>query len=78
MLSAACGMLLVLLLASRSMAQDLKQYSYLCLEANQNLCLGISVGDGLPYYDPHNLLYLQAKNRSHNEEQLLDFKKLRW
>lgn len=57
---------------------DAKRYSYVCLESNQDLCLGISPGDADPVYDAANLNYLQVKSRSRNEEQALDYRKMRW
>jgi hypothetical protein len=57
---------------------DPKQYSYVCLETDQDLCLGTSPGDNEPFFNPNNLFFLQVKSRSRNEEQALDYKKLRW
>ncbi len=57
---------------------DIKQYSYICLGANQKLCLGISPGNGEPYYDPNYLFEIQVKNRVNNEYSGDDYKKTRW
>ena len=55
-----------------------KIYSYICLSAEQNLCLGISI-DGPPVYDPNVTPYrLQVKPRVRNEQQGLDWMKTRW
>jgi hypothetical protein len=59
---------------------DTKRYTYLCLEAQQDLCVGISPGDrpqdiptvdGTPYY-------VQLKRRLNNEYKQADYKKTRW
>ena len=57
---------------------DLKKYSYVCLQSDQNLCMGISPGEGDPFYDPDDIFYLQVKNREKNENASLDYKKMRW
>ena len=57
---------------------DTARYSYLCLQSNQDLCLGISPGDGDPVYDPNNVYFVQLKKRLKNEQQGLDYKKTRW
>ena len=58
---------------------DVQRYCYICLSTNQDLCLGISPGDGLPFYNP-NLppYYLQIKQRERNQLAGLDYKKTRW
>jgi len=57
---------------------DKALYSYMCLEANQSLCIGISPGAGEPYYDPTSIFYIQLKSRERNELAGLDYKKNRW
>jgi hypothetical protein len=66
------------IIISVTLAQDTKKYSYICLEAQQELCLGISPGDGEPSFDPNNVFWLQVKSRTKNEYQLTDYKKTRW
>ncbi|KAH9250103.1 hypothetical protein BASA81_000958 [Batrachochytrium salamandrivorans] len=61
-----------------TVSMETKQYSYICLQANQNLCLGISPGDGLPFYDPNSIFKLQIKQRLRNEDAGTDYKKTRW
>jgi hypothetical protein len=62
-----------------SLDKDVKRYSYICLQSNQNLCLGISPGDGLPSYNESAPPFLmQLKQRLRNEAQALDYKKTRW
>lgn len=63
---------------SPTLSMETKQYSYICLEANQNLCLGISPGEGLPFYDPASVFKLQIKQRLRNEDAGTDYKKTRW
>jgi hypothetical protein len=73
-----CVLVLVLLactLPSLLVATQLKRYSYLCLKARPNLCLGVSTGaQGMPYAG----MALQLKPRINNANQGLDYKKMRW
>lgn len=58
---------------------DVKRYSYLCLEAAQDMCIGISPGEAEPRYDPAaEPYYAQVKSRKRNEFQATDYKKTRW
>lgn len=58
-------------------ADDLKLYSYFCLEKQQKLCIGIST-DGDPSYNADLPYLLQVKRREANEEKGLDYQKMRW
>ena len=49
---------------------------YICLQSDQNLCLGISPGDLEPTVD--SVFKLQLKRRVENEEAGTDYKKTRW
>src|SRR4051794_8168346 len=72
------GFLSALLVLSVVSGADIKQYSYLCIEVYQDVCLGISPGNNDPTYDPANLFQLQIKSRTRNEFTSTDYKKTRW
>ena len=57
---------------------DTHRYSYICTNYNQLLCLGISPGPGLPYYNPASIYWLQIKQRARIQNAGEDFKKTRW
>ena len=42
---------------------ETKRYSYICLESNQDICMGISPGDSDPVFHPDNIFWLQVKSR---------------
>lgn len=48
-------------------AQDVMAYSYICLESQQDLCIGISPGSVEPTWDPADVYYVQVKSRQRNE-----------
>lgn len=52
-------------------------YSYICLNSDQNLCLGISPGGNTPPKEDGDYL-LQIKNRQRVESKGDDWKKTRW
>ncbi|KAH9261440.1 hypothetical protein BASA81_000084 [Batrachochytrium salamandrivorans] len=56
---------------------DLKLYSYFCLEKQQKLCLGIST-DGDPSYNSLTPYQMQVKRREANEAKGTDYQKMRW
>ena len=55
-----------------------KRYTYICMEANDDLCFGISPGDTDPVYVPGDPYRLQVKSRGNNESKDLDYRKTRW
>ena len=57
---------------------DVKQFSYVCLEANQEVCLGISPGNSEPSWKPNDIFDVQVKSRRNNEFKGDDYKKTRW
>jgi hypothetical protein len=59
--------------------EDTKRNSYVCLEENDDLCIGISPGWNVdPVFNPNEIDYLQVKPRSKNEIGSRDFQKMRW
>lgn len=57
--------------------EDLKLYSYFCLEKQQKLCLGIST-EGDPAYNSLTPYQMQVKRREANEAKGTDYQKMRW
>lgn len=55
-----------------------KNFSYVCLESFDHLCLGISTGAELPEFKPGKVYWAQVKSRQRNEFLQSDFKKTRW
>lgn len=67
--------LLFLLLLHLTNGSNIANYTYICIDADQNLCLGISPGKGEASLD--SVYRLQLKDRENNEEKGTDYKKTR-
>lgn len=59
------------------LAQDDRLYSYICLSAQDKLCLAISTSQP-PKYDASDLYFLQVKLREKIQVQGQDYLKTRW
>jgi len=67
----------LVLLQAQSISAQKRQFSYICLSAENRLCLGLSTQTD-PVYDPAKLIHLQLKVREKVEEKGLDYLKTRW
>ncbi|MHA1680864.1 MAG: LNR domain-containing protein [Promethearchaeota archaeon] len=53
-----------------------KEYSYICLTHNDDLCLGVSPHLKIPTHE--DSFMLQLKRRTNNEKKEADYRKMRW
>ena len=69
-------LILIIYLVQVKVYVNANNYTYICLETEQNFCIGISPGDALPTADDE--FKLQIKNRLRNEDNNQAWKKTRF